>query len=150
MINKIKLLTATAVLSLLSACAVDNANTYYQPQQQSQSQLTPLEACIKDAVREDAICGLAALGSVKSGVPASYYKCAERKAVQEDACNRNFNPNYISRTIPKTQDNQVKPQQQRRTTSNVTLVRQWIGRNAERFCQYSDGSVRNVGMDLCD
>jgi hypothetical protein len=146
MINKIKLLTTTAVLSMLSACAVDNNSTYYPPQ----SQLSPLESCIKDAVREDAICGLAALGSVKSGVPASYYKCGERKAVQEDACNRNFNPNYISRPIPKTQDNQVKPQQQRRTTSNVTLVRQWIGRNAERFCQYSDGSVRNVGMDLCD
>ena len=32
------------------------------------------------------------------------------------------------------------------TTSNVRLVNQWTGRLGERFCQYSDGSVRNVGV----
>jgi len=59
------------------------------------------------------------------------------------------------RTLREQADNDFirNAQPQRRqaptNTSNVRLVKQWTGRNAERFCQYSDGSVRNVGYDTC-
>ena len=59
------------------------------------------------------------------------------------------------RSLRERADNEFirNAQPQRRpaptTTSNVRLIKQWTGRNAERFCQYSDGSVRNVGYDTC-
>ncbi len=118
---------------------------------QVQRQPTPLEACFRDVGSDASICELSALGSVKRGVPDSYHQCGVRRRIEEDRCRERFDPNYVRKSNPPQQT--VSPTPQRRAVEprfKPNLVRQWIGRNAERFCQYSDGSVKNVRYDLCD
>jgi hypothetical protein len=114
-------------------------------------QPTPLQACVSDVRSDATICELSALGSVKRGVPDSYHQCGIRKRIEEDRCRERFDPNFVKKSNPSQQI--ISPPPQRRAVQpqfKPNLVKEWIGRNAERFCQYSDGSVRNVGYDLCD
>jgi type IV secretory pathway TrbL component len=59
----------------------------------------------------------------------------------------------FNNAVQRASGQQVQTQTPRRATpsnrSSGNLVNEWIGRNADRFCQYSDGTIRNVGVDLC-